>query len=89
MKFAHVCARKFSRGRFEYDREDVLNEVQVTGAPLRCGFVIPLFFPAGRAQLVIEAVDTDNVWHQVHTRMVRGSILVGARSATLVRLDTE
>ena len=76
-------------GRFEHDREDVLNEVQVTGAPLRCGFVIPLFLPAGKAQLVIEAVDTDDVWHQVHTRMVRGSILSHPGQRLWCDVDTD
>jgi hypothetical protein len=76
-------------GKFEYDRPDVLSEVQVTGAPLRCGFVIPLFLPAGAAQLVIEAVDAEGVWHQVHTRMVRGSMLPRAGQRLWCDLDSE
>lgn len=85
---AHLRDKIFP-GRFDYDRADVLDEVKVTGAPLRCGFVVPLFLPAGRAQLVIEALDADDVWHQVHTRTVRGSILPRAGQRLWCDVDTE
>lgn len=77
--------RRIFEGRFDRERLDVLQHLEMPTAPAYCGFTLDVLLPWKSKKLLVEVADADRRWHVVYSKTVCGPFRVGNRERELWR----